>query len=57
LWMARRVHQRKFHTQLSATIGEHLKILDALDARDVEGAVSSLEAHFSASTYRTYAAS
>jgi DNA-binding GntR family transcriptional regulator len=57
LWMARRVHQRKFHTQLSATIGEHLKILDALDARDIEGAVAGLEAHFRASTYRTYTAS
>ena len=55
--MARRVHQRTFKTQLMSTIEEHFKILDALEAHDIEAAVDNLEAHFRASTYRTFAAS
>jgi DNA-binding GntR family transcriptional regulator len=55
--MARRVHQRTFKTQLMSTIEEHFKILDSLEAHDIEGAVDNLEAHFRASTYRTFAAS
>ena len=56
--MARRVHQRPyFRMQLINTIDEHLKILDSLEARDVNAAVANLEAHFRASTYRTFAAS
>jgi GntR family transcriptional regulator, rspAB operon transcriptional repressor len=56
--MARRVHRRLyFRKQLIDTIDEHLKILDSLEARDVDSAVANLEAHFRASTYRTFAAS
>jgi DNA-binding GntR family transcriptional regulator len=55
--MARRVHQRThFRAQLLSTVDEHLKILDSIEARDPEGAVTSLEAHFRASTFRTFAA-
>jgi DNA-binding GntR family transcriptional regulator len=55
--MARRVHQRPFfRLQLLSTIEEHLKIIDSLASRDVEAAVANLEAHFRASTYRTFAA-
>lgn len=55
--MARRVHRRMFKNQLIGTIDEHLRIVDSLDAHDVEGAVSKLESHFRASTYRTFTAS
>jgi GntR family transcriptional regulator, rspAB operon transcriptional repressor len=55
--MARRVHQRPFfRTQLISTMDEHLKILDSLEARDADGAVANLEAHFRASAFRTFAA-
>jgi DNA-binding GntR family transcriptional regulator len=57
LYMVRRVHQPVFNSQLIATIDEHTRILDCLEQRDVEGAAASLEAHFRASTYRTFAAS
>lgn len=56
--MARRVHQRSmFKNQLSGTVDEHLRIIDCLDARDTDGAIANLEAHFRASTYRTFTAS
>lgn len=55
--MARRVHQRPyFRMQLINTVDEHLKIIESLEARDAVSAVGNLEAHFRASTYRTYAA-
>lgn len=57
LSMVRRVHQPVFNTQLIGTIDEHLRIIDSLEARNVEGAAASLEAHFRASTYRTFTAS
>ena len=54
--MAKRVHQRSvFRGQLLDTIDEHLKIITALDQRDVDGAVESLAAHFRGATHRTYA--
>jgi DNA-binding GntR family transcriptional regulator len=55
--MARRVHQRSvYRGQLLDTIDEHLRIVDALAQRDLDGAVVALEAHFRASTHRTFAA-
>ena len=55
--MARRVHQRSaFRGQLLDTADEHLRIINALARHDVEGAVAALEAHFRASTHRTFAA-
>lgn len=55
--MARRVHQRSvFRAQLVDTVNEHLKVLDCLERRDVGAAVEALEAHFRASTHRTFAA-
>jgi DNA-binding GntR family transcriptional regulator len=57
IWMARRVHQRIFKTQLLGTIDEHFKIIEALAAHDIDTAVDRLDAHFRASTYRTFAAS
>lgn len=55
--MAQQVHRRPgFRGALLETVDEHLKVLDALAARDVEGAVAALEAHFRASTHRTFAA-
>lgn len=56
--MARRVHQRLvFKNQLSGTVDEHLRIIDSLEAHDIEGAIANLEAHFRATTYRTFTAS
>jgi DNA-binding GntR family transcriptional regulator len=55
--MAQRVHRRSgFRSALLDTIDEHLKVIDALERRDVDGAVAALEAHFRASTHRTFAA-
>lgn len=55
--MARRVHQRSiFRGQLIDTIDEHLLVISALDRRDTLGAIAALEAHFRASTHRTFAA-
>lgn len=58
LSMARRVHQRSvFKGQLANTVDEHLRIIECLELRDTDGAISALEAHFRASTHRTFAAS
>jgi DNA-binding GntR family transcriptional regulator len=55
--MARRVHQRSnFRTQLIDTVDEHLRVIASLEARDLAGAIANLEAHFRASTHRTFAA-
>ena len=55
--MAQQVHRRPgFRSALLDTVDEHLKVIDALANRDVEGAISALEAHFRASTHRTFAA-
>ncbi len=55
--MAQRVHRRPgFRGALLDTIDEHLKVVECLEHRDVDGAVAALEAHFRASTHRTFAA-
>lgn len=55
--MAQQVHRRPgFRGALLQTIEEHLKVIESLEKRDVEGAVAALEAHFRASTHRTFAA-
>ncbi len=55
--MAQQVHRRPgFRGALLHTIEEHLKVIECLERRDVEGAVAALEAHFRASTHRTFAA-
>ncbi|MBN9309104.1 MAG: GntR family transcriptional regulator [Devosia sp.] len=55
--MAQQVHRRPgFRGALLQTIEEHLKVIECLERRDVEGAVAALEAHFRASTHRTFAA-
>ena len=57
LGMARRVHQRSiFRNQLIDTIDEHLRVISALDRRDVPGAIANLEAHFKGATHRTFVA-
>jgi GntR family transcriptional regulator, rspAB operon transcriptional repressor len=57
LMLARRVHQRRtFKNQLMQSIDEHLRIVDSLAQHDASGALEHLEAHFQASTFRTYAA-
>lgn len=57
LGMARRVHQAGiFRNQLVATMDEHLRVISALETRDVAAAVEALEAHFRASSHRTFAA-
>lgn len=57
LGMARRAHQRSIYRgQLMETINEHMAVIERLEQRDVEGAVGALEAHFRASTHRTFAA-
>ncbi len=55
--MAQQVHRRPgFRGALLETIDEHLRVIACLEKRDVDGAVSALEAHFRASTHRTFAA-
>ena len=55
--MAQQVHRRPgFRGALLETVDEHLKVIDALQNHDVEAAVAALEAHFRASTHRTFAA-
>ena len=55
--MAQLVHRRPgFRSALLETVDEHLKVIDSLAAHDVEGSVAALEAHFRASTHRTFAA-
>ncbi len=57
LGMARRAHQRSvYRGQLIDTINEHMAVLACLENRDLPGAVAALEAHFRASTHRTFAA-
>jgi GntR family transcriptional regulator, rspAB operon transcriptional repressor len=56
LGMARRVHQRStYRNQLIDTVDEHMRMIERLEARDVDGAIAALEAHFRASTHRTFA--
>lgn len=55
--MAQQVHRRPgFRSALLDTVNEHLAVISALERKDVEGAVAALEAHFRASTHRTFAA-
>ncbi len=55
--MAQQVHRRPgFRGALLETVDEHLRVIDALENHDVEAAVTALEAHFRASTHRTFAA-
>lgn len=55
--MAQLVHRRPgFRSALLETVDEHLRVIDCLAAQDVEGAVAAMEAHFRASTHRTFAA-
>lgn len=55
--MARRVHQGSIlRGLLIDTFDEHLLVIDALDRRDTSGSIAALEAHFRASTHRTFAA-
>jgi len=55
--MAQRVHRRPgYRSALLTTIDEHLRVIARLEQRDVDGAVEALEAHFQASTHRTFAA-
>ena len=55
--MAQQVHRRPgFRGALLETVDEHLKVIEALENHDVEAAVTALEAHFRASTHRTFAA-
>ena len=57
LSMARHAHQRStFRGQLIDTIAEHMVVIERLESRDVTGAVAALEAHFRASSHRTFAA-
>ena len=55
--MAQQVHRRPgFRGALLETVDEHIKVIDALENHDVEAAVAAMEAHFRASTHRTFAA-
>ncbi|RUT29263.1 GntR family transcriptional regulator [Arsenicitalea aurantiaca] len=55
--MARLTHARgPFKNQLLETVAEHMRIIASLEAGDIEAAVGNLEAHFRASTHRTFAA-
>ncbi len=55
--MAQKVHRRPgFRSALLHTIDEHLAVITCLEHRDIDGAVAALEAHFRASTHRTFAA-
>jgi len=54
--MAQQVHRRPgFRTALLQTVDEHMRIIDALERRDIEGAVAALEVHFRGATHRTFA--
>ena len=54
--MAQQVHRRPgFRGALLQTVDEHLRIVDALEKRDVDGAIAALEAHFRGATHRTFA--
>jgi DNA-binding GntR family transcriptional regulator len=52
-----RMSQRRppFRGQLIETAQEHIRIIEMLEKNDIVGAVAALEAHFKASTYRTFA--
>lgn len=55
--MAQQVHRRPgFRSALLETIDEHLRVVACLERHDIDGAVEALEAHFRASTHRTFAA-
>lgn len=55
--MAQRVHRRPgFRGYLVDTVDEHMRVIAALEQRDVAGAIAAMEAHFRASTHRTFAA-
>jgi DNA-binding GntR family transcriptional regulator len=56
--MVQRVHRRtNFRAQLVSTVDEHLAVIAGLENRDLPAATAALEAHFRASTHRTFAAS
>lgn len=55
--MARLTHKRTpFRQQLLDTVEEHRRVLTALAKGDADAAILELEAHFRASTHRTFAA-
>jgi DNA-binding GntR family transcriptional regulator len=55
--MVRLTHKRtQLRQQLLDTVEEHHAVLAALAEGDQEGAIAALEAHFRASTHRTFAA-
>ena len=55
--MAQQVHRRPgFRSALLETIDEHLRVITCLERHDIDGAVEAIEAHFRASTHRTFAA-
>ena len=55
--MAQRVHRRPgFRGYLVDTVDEHMRVIAALEQRDVAGAIAAMEAHFQGSTHRTFAA-
>ena len=55
--MAQRVHRRPgFRGYLVDTVDEHMRVVAALEQRDVPGAIAAMEAHFQGSTHRTFAA-
>lgn len=55
--MAQRVHRRPgFRGYLVDTVDEHMRVISALEQRDVAGAIAAMEAHFQGSTHRTFAA-
>lgn len=51
--LAQLVHRRNYSVaQICQTVKEHLAIIEKIDDRDGEGAVSALQTHFRASTHR-----
>ena len=55
--MAQRVHRRPgYRGYLVDTVDEHMRVIAALEQRDIPGAIAAMEAHFRASTHRTFAA-
>lgn len=55
--MARLTHKRTpFRQQLLDTVEEHRRVLTALSNGDADEAIQEMEAHFRASTHRTFAA-